>query len=194
MDFTEKHDSPWVTKKTTLVYDNPWLSVTHRDVINPSGNNGIYGVVHFKNLAIGIVPVDEQGFTWLVGQYRYTLDAYSWEIPEGGCPLGTAPLGSARRELQEETGLVAELWTPVLDLHTSNSVTDEAGMVFLAQELKEGPSSPEDTEDLQIVRLPFSEALDLIHRGVITDALSIMGLYRVYWLAKEGKLTKPFPF
>ena len=193
-NFKKKVPNPWKTRKTQVVYDNPWIGVSHREVVNPSGKDGIYGVVHFKNLAIGIVPVDEEGNTWLVGQYRYTLDRYSWEIPEGGCPIGTDPLESAQRELQEETGLRADHWTPVLDLHTSNSVTDEAGMVFLAQGLHEGVASPEDTEDLQVNRVTLHQALDLIHGGVITDALSILGLYRVYWLAREGKITIPFPF
>ncbi|MBK8492284.1 MAG: NUDIX hydrolase [Saprospirales bacterium] len=194
MNFKQTHPNPWTTKKTEKVYENPWIRVSHREVINPSGKDGIYGVVHFKNLAIGIVPVDEEGYTWLVGQYRYTLDRYSWEIPEGGCPVGTDPLESAKRELLEETGLSAMRWTPVLDLHTSNSVTDETGMVFLAQGLSQGVADPEETEDLQVVRVPLEQALGLIHEGVITDALSIMGLYRVYWMIKERQLTYPFPF
>ncbi|MBK6620609.1 MAG: NUDIX hydrolase [Saprospirales bacterium] len=194
MDFNKKYPNPWGTKRSDLVYDNPWLTVNHNEVINPSGNDGIYGVVHFKNLAIGIVPIDDAGYTWLVGQYRYTLGQYSWEIPEGGCPLGTDPLLSAKRELAEETGLEAQTWLKVLDLHTSNSVTDEAGMVFLAQGLRQGTPHPEDTEELKLARVPLSKALDLIHEGIITDALSIMGLYRVYWMAREGKITIPSPF
>lgn len=193
-EFKEKKTNPWKTRKTQVVYDNPWIGVSHREVVNPAGKDGIYGVVHFKNLAIGIVPVDEEGYTWLVGQYRYTLEQYSWEIPEGGCPVGTDPLDSAKRELQEETGMTADHWTHILDLHTSNSVTDEAGMVYLARGLHPGIASPEDTEDLQVTRVPLQQALDLIHTGVITDALSILGLYRVYWLAREGRITIPFPF
>ncbi len=194
-DFLEEHPNPWATKKIERVYDNPWISLTHREVVNPSGKDGIYGVVHFKNLAIGVVPVDEEGNTWLVGQYRYTLEQYSWEIPEGGCPLGTDPLETAKRELKEETGMTASNWMHILDLHTSNSVTDEAGMVFLATGLTQGDSQPEETEDLRVEKVPFSKALKLIDQGVITDALSVMGLYRVYWLLQEGKLpTIPSPF
>ncbi|HMQ60211.1 MAG TPA: NUDIX hydrolase [Flavilitoribacter sp.] len=170
--------NPWQTVSIERIYDNPWIAVSHRDVINPSGNKGIYGVVHFKNLAIGIVPLDEQGNTWLVGQYRYTIDQYSWEIPEGGCPLGTDPLASAQRELLEETGITAGKWEKILDFHTSNSVTDEAGMVFLARELSFGPSQPEETEKLEVRKLPFSEAVKMVESGEITDALSVMALLR----------------
>ena len=171
--------NPWRTISLDKIYDNPWISVTHRQVINPSGNPGIYGVVHFKNLAIGIVPLDDQGNTWLVGQYRYTIDQYSWEIPEGGCPLGTDPLESAKRELQEETGMTALEWTKILDFHTSNSVTDEAGMVFLARNLSFGDSAPEETEQLEVRKLPIREAIQMVENGEITDALSIMALLRI---------------
>ncbi len=173
------YKNPWQTVSIERIYDNPWIAVSHRDVINPSGNKGIYGVVHFKNLAIGIVPLDEQGNTWLVGQYRYTIDQYSWEIPEGGCPLGTDPLASAQRELLEETGITAGKWEKILDFHTSNSVTDEAGMVFLARELSFGPSQPEETEKLEVRKLPFFEAVKMVESGEITDSLSIMALLRV---------------
>lgn len=194
-DFSEEHPNSWTTKKIEQVYDNPWIGLTHREVVNPSGKDGIYGVVHFKNLAIGVVPIDEEGNTWLVGQYRYTLEQYSWEIPEGGCPLGTDPLETAKRELKEETGMTASNWMHILDLHTSNSVTDEAGMVFLATGLTQGDSHPEETEDLRVEKVPLKKALELIDQGIITDALSVMGLYRVYWLLREGKLsTIPFPF
>ncbi|MEZ4993381.1 MAG: NUDIX hydrolase [Saprospiraceae bacterium] len=153
--------------------------MTHREVLNPSGNEGIYGVVHFKNLAIGIVPVDEYGNTWLVGQYRYALDQYSWEIPEGGCPLGTAPLATAQRELLEETGITASRWDTILDCHISNSVTDEAGRIYLARELSFGTAQPEETEQLEVRKLSLREAVDMVLRGEITDSLSVMGLLRV---------------
>lgn len=184
--------NPWQTLTKATVYDNPWIAVSHRQVLNPSGNEGVYGVVHFKNLAIGIVPLDEDCNTWLVGQYRYTIDQYSWEIPEGGCPLGTLPLASAQRELLEETGIQAEQWDQILDFHVSNSVTDEAGMAFLARELSFGTAQPEETEQLQIKKLPLVEALDMVYRGEITDSLSIMGLLRVKgWLEVEDRNEGP---
>jgi 8-oxo-dGTP pyrophosphatase MutT (NUDIX family) len=185
---SSSEQNPWRTQSIREVYDNPWIQISHHEVITPGGTDGIYGVVHFKNLAIGVVPLDEAGNTWLVGQYRYTLNEYSWEIPEGGCPLGTDPLESAQRELQEETGIKAKRWTKLLDLHTSNSVTDEAGMAFLAQGLSYGPPAPEDTEDLRVKKLPVEEAFQLVHRGVIKDALSMMSLMKVELMLKSGAL------
>lgn len=171
--------NPWRTLSIQEVYDNPWIKVTHREVLTPAGTPGIYGVVHFKNIAIGIVPVDEEGNTWLVGQYRYTLDQYSWEIPEGGCPEGTDPLETAKRELKEETGMEATHWESLLDFHTSNSVTDEYGIAYLATGLSYGEAEPEETEDLQVKKLPLQEAIDMVMRGEITDSLSVMALLKV---------------
>ncbi len=179
-------ENPWTTLNSKTVYDNPWISISHREVLTPTGTDGIYGVVHFKNLAIGILPLDEDNNTWLVGQYRYTLEAYSWEIPEGGCPMGTDPLVSAQRELQEETGIQAAEWIKILDLHTSNSVTDEAGMAYIARGLSFGEAEPEDTEDLVIKKLPFEEAVRMVMAGEITDALSMVTIMKAkYLLDKE---------
>ncbi len=158
----------------------------HREVVNPSGGDGIYGVVHFKNTAIGIVPLDDAGYTWLVGQYRYTLDRYSWEIPEGGCPLGTSLLASAQRELLEETGMTADRWTPLLEMHLSNSVSDEYGVAYLAQGLHFGIAEPEETEDLRLRKLPLREAVEMVLRGDITDALSMAALLKVHIRVQEN--------
>jgi 8-oxo-dGTP pyrophosphatase MutT (NUDIX family) len=179
--------NPWKTLTNTEVYDNKWIQISHREVINPSGNPGIYGVVHFKNLAVGIVPIDTDWNTWLVGQYRYTLDLYTWEIPEGGCPVGELPLDAAKRELLEETGILAEHWTPVLDMHTSNSVTDEVAIAYLAQGLTFGEAEPEDTEALQVRKLPFDEVIDMVLNGEITDGLSVAALLQVEMLRKRGR-------
>ncbi len=180
--------NPWQTLHSKTVYDNPWIEVSHRDVLTPAGTPGIYGLVHFKNLAIGIVPLDEELHTWLVGQYRYTLGAYSWEIPEGGGPLGTDPLHSAQRELAEETGIIAEQWTPILELHTSNSVTDEYGLAYLAQGLQFGNAQPEETEQLTVRKLPLAEAVDMVMYGQITDALAIAALLKTQLLLDRGQL------
>lgn len=171
-----EEQNPWKTLSTQAIYDNPWIRVREDQVINPSGGRGIYGVVSFKNKAIGIIPVDKNGNTYLVGQYRYALEAYSWEIPMGGGLLQNNILESARRELREETGLTAQSWTQILRLHTSNSVTDEEGFVFLAQDLQQGETDFEETEDLRIRRLHVREAIEMVFEGEITDAISVAGL------------------
>jgi 8-oxo-dGTP pyrophosphatase MutT (NUDIX family) len=169
--------NPWTTLSGEDKYENRWIKVTEYQVLNPGGGRGIYGKVHFKNKAIGVIPVDEDGNTWLVGQYRYTLNEYHWEIPEGGGVIGEDPLTSAQRELKEETGMTAQRWTLLTRLHTSNSVTDEEGFVFLAEGLTPGETELEETEaDLKVWKLPLKEALDMVLKGDITDSMSIIGL------------------
>jgi len=180
--------NPWQTLQVETVYDNPWIQVRHCDVLNPSGAAGIYGMVHFKNLAIGIVPIDEEGYTWLVGQYRYPLQRYSWEIPEGGGPEGVPVLESARRELEEETGLSAAIWTPVLEMYVSNSVSDEFAVAFVAQGLTHGDSRPEPTELLEVRRVPLAEAVEMVMCGEITDSLSVAALLKTNELIRRGEL------
>lgn len=172
--------NPWTTLSGDVKYDNPWITVTEYQVINPAGGRGIYGKVHFKNKAIGIIPVDKELNTWLVGQFRYTLNQWHWEIPEGGGALDVDPLESAKRELMEETGLIASSWSQIVHLHTSNSVTDEEGHIFLAEDLKEGASAPEETEaDLQVWKLPLRDALGMVLDGKITDSMSVMAILKV---------------
>jgi 8-oxo-dGTP pyrophosphatase MutT (NUDIX family) len=171
------------------VYDNPWIQLTHRTVLNPAGGEGIYGVVHFKNIAIGIVPLDHDGNTWLVGQYRYVLGAYSWEIPEGGGPLGTPPLESAKRELSEETGIQAKKWTKLMEMHLSNSDTNEFSIAYVAQELHFQKAQPEETEQLLVRRVPFSQAIQMVMDGEITDALSVAALLKTNEYLRIGVLT-----
>lgn len=172
----------------TKVYDNPWINLTEYKVINPSGGNGIYGKVSFKNVAIGIIPLDEELNTYLVGQYRFALDQYSWEIPEGGGPIGIDILESAKRELKEETGLVAEEWTKLVNLHLSNSVTDEYCAIYLARKLKQEEASPEETEQLVVKKVPFEDAYRMVEDGTITDAVAIAAIQKVKILLLEGKL------
>ena len=176
---TRSFRNPWQTLNVREVYDNPWIRVTAEDVVKPSGGRGIYGKVSFKNRACAIVPLSDNGDTWLVGQHRYTLDTYSWEIPMGGVPRDEDLLAGAQRELREETGLTARHWECILECHVSNSVTDEYGCVYLATGLTEGTTAFEDTEELQIRRLPFAEALQMAMTGEITDLLSIAGLLKL---------------
>lgn len=178
-------NNPWTTLTTREVYTNKWIHVTEHDVLNPAGGKGIYGKVHFKNKAIGIIPVDNDGNTWLVGQYRYTLNAYSWEIPEGGGAMDTEPLDAAKRELKEETGLTANKWTFLMRIHTSNSVTDEEGFVFLAEDLTQGEDDREETEaDLVVKKLSLQEAVSMVMDGKITDSISVAGLLKVARMKK----------
>ncbi|MFM1746297.1 MAG: hypothetical protein RLZZ630_2234 [Bacteroidota bacterium] len=181
-------NNPWKTLSTEIKYDNPWIRVTESQVINPSGNPGIYGVVHFKNRAIAIIPIDDKGNTWIVGQYRYTLDMYEWEVPEGGAPLDEAPIEGAKRELREEVGLVAGRWDLVMEMQLSNSVSDEIGYAYVARDLDQVEAAPEETEQLHVRKLPFSELVGMVMRGEIRDGLSIAAVLKVNQLMLDGKL------
>ncbi len=171
-------DNPWTILSSVKIYENPWIKLTEHAVLNPNGGEGIYGEVHFKNYAIGIIPIDEFGNTWLVGQYRFPLKDYSWEIPEGGGDLTIDPLLSAQRELLEETGLVAKKWTEIQRVHLSNSVSDELGIIYLAQDLQQFCAQPEETEQLSTLQLPFEEAYQKVLNGEITDSMSIIAILK----------------
>lgn len=179
---------PWAVLSEKIVYDNPWIRVVDHQVIRPDGAPGQYGVVRFKNRAIGVLPIGEDGTVTLVGQHRFPLDAYSWECPEGGGPLDEPPLEAAKRELTEETGLTAEVWTPLIEFDISNSVTDEAAIGFLASGLKEGQASPEGTEDLRRRVLPFPELLSACLSGKIRDSLTLIMVMAAAIKAARGEL------
>ncbi|MNK25863.1 ADP-ribose pyrophosphatase [compost metagenome] len=183
-----KEENPWQTLSSEEKYNNNWISVTEHQVINPSGGKGIYGEVHFKNIAIGILPLDDEQNTWLVGQYRYPLKAYSWEIPEGGGPIGTEPELSAKRELIEETGLICDRLTEIQRMHLSNSVSDELAIIYVAQDLTQGEAEPEETEDLQLIKVPFAKAYQMVLDGEITDSISVAAILKVQILIEKGAI------
>ncbi len=169
---------PWRRRTRRSAYANPWLEVWHDEVDRPDGSPGIYGVVHFRNAAVGVVVVDEIGRLLLVGQHRYPLNAYSWEIPEGGAAPDEDPLDAARRELAEETGYLAGEWRELVRFSLSNSVTDERGVVYLASGLRPGPASPEPTEALEMRWAPLREVLAAIDGGEIHDLITIAAVTR----------------
>lgn len=180
--------NPWKILSASEVYDNPWIRLTEYSVLNPSGGKGIYGKVHFKNKAIAVLPLDNEMHTYLVGQYRFPTEQYSWEIPEGGCPAGATPLESAQRELEEETGLKANSWEKLMEMHLSNSVTDEHAIVFLAWDLEQGEASPEETEEIVVKRVPFEEAYQMVEDGLITDSLTIAAILKVKIMIDDGQI------
>ena len=174
---TSGETNPWVTHDTEVTYENPWIRIEHNNVTTPGGTPGVYGVVRYANRAVGVVPVDDEGYTWLVGQYRYPTDEYSWELPEGGAPHSEGLEETARRELAEETGLTAGSLVPMFsDIALSNSTTDERAYAFLATDLTQGEAAPEDTEDLKVWRLPLADAIQMVLDGRITDSFSVMML------------------
>lgn len=175
----KQKDSAWRQVTSKKVYDNPWIQVRHDEVQRPNGSEGIYGVIHFKNHAVGIIPIDEEGNTYLVKQSRYVLGETSWEIPEGGAPLGESPLDAGKRELEEETGLKAKAWRKLLGLHLSNSVSDEEGSIFIATDLYEGKQALEETEDIELKKMPIDQAIQWVLDGKITDALSVAGFLKI---------------
>lgn len=168
--------NPWKTLESSVVYENPWISVRNDAVVRPDGKPGVYGVVHYKNTAVGVLPIDDEGFVYLVGQYRYPLGKYSWEIPEGGCVAGEDLLEAAKRELEEETGMTAGEWKHSGTAYLSNSTTDEVAHWYLATNLRKGQPKPEGTEQLRYKKVSLVEIIDMVAQGEIDDALSILAI------------------
>ena len=179
-------NNPWKIISEENIYDNPWINLTEYKVINPSGGKGIYGKIHFKNRAIGVVAIDETDNVYLVGQYRFPVSQYSWELPEGGGPYNEDPLKAAQRELLEETGLIATEWRELMRMHLSNSVTDEEAIIYLATGLTQHDAEPEETEDLQTLKLPFSEVLEKVMNGEIIDAITVAAILKIALLRKQN--------
>jgi 8-oxo-dGTP pyrophosphatase MutT (NUDIX family) len=172
-------NNPWKTLSQREVYDSPWIKVTEHQVINPANREGIYSVVNFKNVAVGIIPLSDDHHTWLVGQYRYPIQQYTWEIPEGGAPPSKPLLESAKRELREETGITAQQWEKVQEMYLSNSATDERAVIYLAQNLTFHTPEPEETEELALQKVSLEEALEMVEQGVINDAISVAAFLKL---------------
>lgn len=180
--------NPWITHASVEVFENPYIRIVRNEVTRPSGNPGVYTVVHFRRVAVAIIPVDDEGYTWLVGQFRYAHNRYEWEVPEGGAELDEAPEACAHRELREEAGLLAQSMTPFLKMQLSNSTTDEVSVSFLATGLTPTETDPDDTEELAIHRLPLAEAFQMALNGEIRDALSVASLLKLKCLVESGQL------
>ncbi len=178
--------NPWKILSKKEVYETPWIKVTHHNVTNSSGYNGVYGTVHFKNYAIGIIPLDEDYNTWIVGQYRFPINEYTWEIPEGGGLVNTNPLDSAKRELLEEAGLIAEKWELIQELQMSNSVTDEIAFIYLARGLKFANAKPDLNEVLQIKKIPFSKLVQMVMNNEIKDSITVTATLKLKLMIELG--------
>jgi 8-oxo-dGTP pyrophosphatase MutT (NUDIX family) len=185
---TDLTSNPWITKTTEDVYESAWIKVSKRNVLNPAVNPAVYSVVHFKNLAIGILAIDKEYNIWLVGQFRYPVNEYSWEIPEGGGKMDVDPADSASRELKEEAGIVAKKYTEFMRMHLSNSATDELSITYLATDLLFEESEPEESEILQIKKLHLNEAFNWVMQGKITDAISVAAILKAKWLFDNKQL------
>lgn len=182
------YKNPWEILGKKEVYENPWIKLIEYSVLNPAGKPARYGKVSFRNIAVGILPVDEDRNTWLVGQYRFPLEKWSWELPEGGCPLGTKPLDSAHRELLEETGLKAKNMRELLRMHLSNSVSDEYSITYVATGLSQHAPQPEETEQLLVKKIPFDEVYLQVMDGTITDAITVSAVLKAKLMFDQGLL------
>ena len=180
--------NPWQRRGSKLIYSNPWITVREDDVITPGGAPGIYGVVETR-LAVGIVALTDDNQIYLVGQYRYPVDEYSWEIPEGGSEVDEDPMETAKRELREETGVEAERWEPLGgEILLSNCFSNERGYLYLARGLREGISAPDHTEELQVKKIPFAECLAMVDRGEIKDSLPVIAVLRMARILGMGSV------
>jgi ADP-ribose pyrophosphatase len=181
-------ENPWKTLSTEVKYENPWIRIDESKIINPAGKDGIYGVVHFKNNAVAVIPLDENNNTWIVGQFRFTMNSYEWEVPEGGSPEHEDPMLTAHRELEEETGMKASSMMLIQEMQLSNSVSNEISFSYVAKGLSFVGSSPEETEQLQVKKLPFEEVFQMAMKGEIRDALSVSSIFKVKLMMLNGEL------
>ena len=183
---TEQKNGPWTVHSTATSFENPWLRIETSEVSHPDGSPGIYGVVRFANIACGVLPIDDEGCTWLVGQHRFPFDAYSWELPEGGGKHSVDPQVSTMRELEEETGWTAAHMLPLGKWHLSNSVTDEVAFGYLAWGLSFVGASPEPSEALSVERVPFADLAARVRSGDISDAFTHLMVMSALDMARRG--------
>lgn len=183
---TNELKNPWTTLSSEDVHESPWIKVIRHDVLNPAGKPSSYSTVHFKNIAVGVIPLDDDGNTWIVGQYRYPVNQYSWEIPEGGGPQGEQPIDTAVRELREETGIEAARWEKFMEFHTSNSATDEHVHLFLARGLTFHEAQPDEDEEIEVRKIPFEELYQMVLRNEIWDSLTIAGVMKLKAMLDGG--------
>ncbi len=181
-------DNPWTVTGRSTSFENNWIRIEDNSVLNPAGNPAIYSVVRVRRVAVGALPIDAHGHVHMVGQWRFALGRYSWEMPEGGAEPGEAAEACAHRELAEETGLRAGQMLKILDLDLSNSFTDERAALFLATELTTGEAAPEETEVFNRLTAPFSEVLARCVNGEITDAMTVAAVLRAHHMAVTGAL------
>jgi 8-oxo-dGTP pyrophosphatase MutT (NUDIX family) len=187
----EEDQNPWTDKGVARVFENGWFGIDSHTVIRPDGTEAIYSVMRPHGVAVGVLPIEDDGQVHLVGQWRFTLARYSWEMPEGGAGRDEPALECAKRELQEETGLSASHFEKILELDLSNSITDERAVLFLATGLKPGPASPEPTEVLKRRTAHFTEVLARVADGRIRDAMTVAAVLRAHHMAVTGQLAKP---
>jgi len=178
-------ENPWSIINSREIHNTPWIKVMQHDVINPAGKPDVYTTVNFKNVAVGIVAITSNDELILVGQYRFPVNRYSWEIPEGGGALDEPPLLSAQRELKEETGYIANKWELLHEMDVSNSVSNEHAFIFLATELESGPAMPDEAEQLQVMKLPFEEAVQWAQTGKISDSISLVAIFKLALLRQN---------
>jgi ADP-ribose pyrophosphatase len=188
LTINNSQSDPFVLVGSKVAYENPWIKVEHQDVIRPDGNPGIYGIVRFKNRAVAVLPIEDNGYVWLIGQWRKPLDRWSWEVPEGGVPFDEDLEAGARRELEEEAGLIAGSLVKVMEFDVSNCVCDEVGVAYIAYDLRHGVMAPDPTEVLSLRRIHFTQLLDEIDQGLIRDAPTLVTVLRAHQLALTNRL------
>ncbi|ESQ87002.1 DNA mismatch repair protein MutT [Asticcacaulis sp. AC460] len=185
---TAAQRATWKSLRHQVVFENPWIRIESHDVVAPTGRECHYGLVRFANRAVGVLPLFDDGTVALVGQARFALGTFSWEMPEGGVPEGEDTLDGAKRELREETGYRADTWQEILRFDMSNSVTDEVAVLYLATGLKPGDVEPDETENLFAARVPFSQLLKAVIMGQVRDGLTVASVLRVHHMAVSGEL------